>query len=161
MSILLYHLRVPVAVLCLLLVCPASSLNAQEILGGRGALRDPSGGALMPIIKFGIKPPTAMSAPANQPLKIKPPTQSQMDEALRLGYRYLASGRNKNAVAVYQRAVRLDQADAEAHNNLGLAYGQLGRFKDAIRELTTAIRLNPATTKRTITSVLFICGWTS
>src|SRR5687767_12457803 len=135
MGTFLYRLRLLLAVLCLGLLGQATSASAQEILGGAGALRDPSGGALMPIIKFGIKPPTAMSAPSNQPLKIKPPTQSRIDEALRQGYRYLATGENKNAAAVYQRAVRLDQTDAQARNNLGLAYGQLGRFKDAIREL--------------------------
>ncbi len=40
-------------------------------------------------------------------------------------------------------AVRIDPADASAHNNLGLAWQRAGRYEDSAREHREAIRLNP------------------
>ncbi|HVP57448.1 MAG TPA: tetratricopeptide repeat protein, partial [bacterium] len=47
-------------------------------------------------------------------------------------------------VAFLEKAVRLQPMNAEAYNNLGAAYGMLGRPEDAVRTLEHAVQLNPA-----------------
>ena len=48
-----------------------------------------------------------------------------------------------NALIAFKRAVELKPDWAAAHNNLGFAYGSLGKWKDAIDEHKEAIRLKP------------------
>ena len=48
------------------------------------------------------------------------------------------------AIDRFRQAVRLDPASAEAHNNLGSAFGLLGRFDQAIEEFREALRLDPS-----------------
>jgi len=48
-----------------------------------------------------------------------------------------------NGTAAYQEAIRLEPDDAEAHYNLGAAYGGLGRYQEAITAYQEAIRLKP------------------
>ena len=43
----------------------------------------------------------------------------------------------------YQAAIRLDPQYAESYNNLGAAYGDLGRQEQAIQNYARAIQLNP------------------
>ena len=47
------------------------------------------------------------------------------------------------AVTLLQTALRLNPANAEAHNNLGVAYQRMGRYEDAAREHQEALRLFP------------------
>jgi tetratricopeptide (TPR) repeat protein len=47
------------------------------------------------------------------------------------------------AVAHLQESLRLNPADAEAHNNMGGALQRMGRYEDAIAEHAAALRLNP------------------
>jgi tetratricopeptide (TPR) repeat protein len=50
----------------------------------------------------------------------------------------------EKAVSFLERAVELKPANSEAYNNLGTAYGLVGRPQDAIRALEHAAELNPA-----------------
>lgn len=49
----------------------------------------------------------------------------------------------KKIEALYKKAIRLNPRCAEAHNNLGDLYENVGRFDDAIREYETAVQLAP------------------
>ena len=48
-----------------------------------------------------------------------------------------------NGLAAYQEAIRLKPDYAEAHYNLGVAYGELGRYQEEIAAYQEAIRLKP------------------
>ncbi len=50
---------------------------------------------------------------------------------------------NSRAIDTYKQAVRINPDDAEAHYNLGVAYGDSGMYKEAIEEYKQAIRINP------------------
>ena len=50
---------------------------------------------------------------------------------------------NKNEIEDCKQAVRLNPDDAEAHYNLGHAYGKSGMYKEKIEAFKQAIRVNP------------------
>ena len=52
-------------------------------------------------------------------------------------------GRNEEAVAAYNEAVRLDPQHVNAHYHKGNALYNLERYEDAIVAYNEAIRLNP------------------
>ena len=60
-----------------------------------------------------------------------------------LGISYSRTGQLAKGVDSYKRALELDANLAEAHLNLGYAYQQLNRQKDASTEYQTACRLEP------------------
>ena len=49
----------------------------------------------------------------------------------------------EEAEEAFKQAIRIDPDDAEAHYNLGLAYYELGFYKDAIEAFKQAIRIDP------------------
>jgi Flp pilus assembly protein TadD len=53
-------------------------------------------------------------------------------------------GRNAEAAAHFEAAVRLDPSRPTAHFHLAVAYAQLGRFREARAQAEEALRLNPA-----------------
>lgn len=60
-----------------------------------------------------------------------------------LGCLLLQTARPAEALAEFERVLRLDPRHAEAHNNLGRALVQLGRPEEALRHVREAVRLNP------------------
>jgi tetratricopeptide (TPR) repeat protein len=50
---------------------------------------------------------------------------------------------HKEAIESYKQAIRIDPDHVEAHNNLGVAYGELGRYQEAIESYKQAIRIDP------------------
>jgi len=55
-----------------------------------------------------------------------------------------SAGREREAIAEYQAALRIDPDYAEAHNNLGNSLSQIpGRLPEAIAEYQAALRTNP------------------
>jgi tetratricopeptide (TPR) repeat protein len=57
------------------------------------------------------------------------------------GADYYNAGNDYEAVDAYKRAIELDPDYPLAHSNLGIAYGRLERYKDAIVELREALLL--------------------
>jgi Tfp pilus assembly protein PilF len=55
----------------------------------------------------------------------------------------MQGGRADEALATLRRAIELQPADAEAHNNVGIVLLQTGRPQDAIPSLRRAIELKP------------------
>ena len=47
------------------------------------------------------------------------------------------------AVSRYKQAIQANPNNAEAHNNLGIAYGELRRYTEAIAAYKQAIRIKP------------------
>jgi len=63
--------------------------------------------------------------------------------ACRLGTELLASNRNEQAVACFQRALAINPTLVVAHNNLGIALKELGRLDEAIAGYKQALRIDP------------------
>ncbi len=64
-------------------------------------------------------------------------------EHVQAGNDYLDQDQIDEAVAEYEKAVRLAPELAEAHRKLGFAYYQQGQFDEAVAELETATELDP------------------
>jgi tetratricopeptide (TPR) repeat protein len=56
---------------------------------------------------------------------------------------FLRLGRLKQAVASYNRAIRIKPDYARAHNNLGNALSALGQYEEAVASFSTALQLEP------------------
>jgi Flp pilus assembly protein TadD len=54
-----------------------------------------------------------------------------------------AAGRPEEAASRYRESLRLNEADAALHNDLGAMLAKLGRFREAVPEFETALRLDP------------------
>ena len=61
----------------------------------------------------------------------------------RIGYDYMRLGRAREAIAAFQEQFAQDSSSPNDHINLALAYKQLGRYEDAIREYRRAFALQP------------------
>ena len=59
------------------------------------------------------------------------------------GYQSLVAKRKKEALSALTRAIELNPKFAEAYNNRGLAYEELGDIKRAIQDYSKVIDLNP------------------
>ena len=46
-------------------------------------------------------------------------------------------------IDAYKQAIRINPDDADAHYNLGVAYGKLGKYQEAMDAFKQAIRFNP------------------
>lgn len=53
------------------------------------------------------------------------------------------AGRNAEAIAKYEEAIKLYPYDADFHHNLGLAYKKLGKLENAREAYLAALRLSP------------------
>jgi tetratricopeptide (TPR) repeat protein len=71
----------------------------------------------------------------------KSPRKSRPHDSLGLALAHL--GREKEAIAEFQEAIRLDPESAKARNNLGVALAALGRIEEAKASLAAAIRIAP------------------
>lgn len=55
----------------------------------------------------------------------------------------LAEGRVRSAIQRFQQALQLDPRFVEAHNGLGVAFGQQGRYAEAAEAFSAALALSP------------------
>ncbi len=65
-----------------------------------------------------------------------------------LGNLELEAGDLDAAVALYERALRIDDQFASAHHHLGVAYRRMGRLRESVRELRRAWWLEVSPLKR-------------
>lgn len=65
------------------------------------------------------------------------------DAQFELGNTHVQAGRWSEAVAAYQKAIKLDPNYQTAYANLGVAYYQLGEFDRAASQYKKALELNP------------------
>ena len=70
-------------------------------------------------------------------------TPAEAARAYQAGMQALARKEDVNALAAFQRAVKIDASYAEAHYQLGILYGRQSQWKPAIQALQTAIKLTP------------------
>lgn len=61
----------------------------------------------------------------------------------RLGWLYQTTNKDSLAIVAYDQVIALNPEDAEAFNNRGAAYRNLGEYEQAIADLNHAITLNP------------------
>lgn len=59
------------------------------------------------------------------------------------GVELVVKGKYNDAIEAFNKAIRLDPADAVAYNNRGAAYGQMGNHKQQIEDCNKALQLNP------------------
>ncbi len=70
--------------------------------------------------------------------------RNHLGEVLRLwGNDMAAAGRMEDAAAHYRESLRFRQDDAALHSDLGTVLARLGRFREAVPEFETAVRLDP------------------
>lgn len=70
--------------------------------------------------------------------------QEHLGEVLRLwGNDLAAAGRLADATARYRESLRFRERDAELHSDLGTVLAKQGRFREAVPEFETAVRLDP------------------
>ena len=60
-----------------------------------------------------------------------------------LGVALAGRGQVDEAIAHYQKAIKIDPGFAEAHNNFGMLLGHRGRFDEAITHLQRALQIKP------------------
>lgn len=64
------------------------------------------------------------------------------------GVEYEKSGQWNRAIEQYKRAIELTSPNhpdlSTLHTNLGVCYAQIGKIDEAIRELRTALKINPS-----------------
>jgi len=65
------------------------------------------------------------------------------DDYASRGITYALMGRQEQALADFDAAVRLDPMNANAYSNRGLTYSELGRQAEALADYDAAIRLDP------------------
>src|SRR4030095_660582 len=73
-------------------------------------------------------------------------TPSAMDDPVKVlnyGTELLSQGKVDEAIAMYQRALKLNAEDEEVHFNLGYAYAMQGRTEDAIKHYAEALKIFP------------------
>jgi Tfp pilus assembly protein PilF len=102
--------------------------------------------AAMPASTQTRVPITPRAAGERVPPAVTPPAGDAAtgDGRLERALRYQQSGDVENAAAEYRAILRANDANAQAHNNLGLLYQGKGLFEDAVREFSRAIAIDPA-----------------
>jgi tetratricopeptide (TPR) repeat protein len=80
---------------------------------------------------------------AAAPMNTQPGGRRDVQGILADALRHYRAGRIDDAVAHYQRALFLRPDNADAHNNLGLAFAAQGRIDEAVTHYERATVLNP------------------
>lgn len=63
------------------------------------------------------------------------------------GGRLLGEGRQRDAIAAFDKAIRLNPRSAEAYHGRGLAYNETGQNERALKDYDAALALNPKYTE--------------
>ena len=63
-------------------------------------------------------------------------------KALKKGEKYFSENKLREAIIEYRNVIKLEPKDAKARYKLGLAYSQMGQFRDAFSELSKSVDLD-------------------
>jgi hypothetical protein len=96
-------------------------------------------------VEHAIYDPIAANLLIARKLVPSAPAQTRMtaDDYLAQGFAYYRARDYEATIAMSQRALALRGDLAEAYNNIGASYCELGRWSDAVGPLETALRLKP------------------
>jgi hypothetical protein len=84
---------------------------------------------------------TAQAAP--EPTPEAPSARERARQHVREGGRLAQQQRFEEAIGEFERAILLDERNAQAHRGLGISYASLGRAEEAARQYEIYLRLNP------------------
>lgn len=104
-----------------------------------GAIALSAGCAQVPLDRAGSSEAGAKVAPV---YRVQQPAGTAAGQYA-VGRIDLAEGRVDAAIKRFQQALQLDRGFVEAHNGLGVAYGQQGRFAEAAKAFEAALALEP------------------
>ena len=104
-----------------------------------GAIALTAGCAQVPLAKV---EPTAAGPQVAPVYRVQQPAGTAAGQYA-VGRIDLAEGRVDAAIARFRNALQLDRGFVEAHNGLGVAYGQQGRFAEAADAFRAALALTP------------------
>jgi lipoprotein NlpI len=71
----------------------------------------------------------------------------EASDAYEEGVRLLSQGRQRNAIAAFEKAIRLNPRSAEAYHGRGMAYNETGQNERALKDYDAALALNPQYTE--------------
>lgn len=106
---------------------------------GLGAIALTAGCAQVPLAKM---EPASAGAKVAPVYRVQQPAGTAAGQYA-VGRIDLAEGRVDAAITRFRNALQLDRGFVEAHNGLGVAYGQQGRFADAADAFRAALALTP------------------
>lgn len=106
---------------------------------GLGAIALTAGCAQVPLAKM---EPTSAGAKVAPVYRVQQPAGTAAGQYA-VGRIDLAEGRVDAAITRFRNALQLDRGFVEAHNGLGVAYGQQGRFAEAAEAFRAALVLAP------------------
>ena len=66
-----------------------------------------------------------------------------MNNELEIGIKMIKEVNNSEAIVSLQKALNKDPRNPEIHRHLGLAYFNLGHYKEALRHWKTSLELDP------------------
>lgn len=88
--------------------------------------------------------PAAAASPRLAPPGAQAEPSGEQREWLKRALDYQRIGEVEKAIAEYRVLLQANEANAQAHNNLGLLYEGKGLLEDAMREFARAIEIEPA-----------------
>lgn len=85
-----------------------------------------------------------------------------VNEELAIGDKSFAAGRLDQAIDAYRKAVGMAPNSARAHYKLGVALGRTGKYKEAVEQLESAVKMNPSDVRieRTLAGVYEVLNMT-
>src|SRR5215212_8120984 len=81
--------------------------------------------------------------PNTHAVNSSPEAKAEAKRLYKEGVKYALAGLFPQAVAILQRAVKLDPQNADVHYALGHAYFDLKQYRNAIESLKAAVQLDP------------------
>ena len=71
----------------------------------------------------------------------------EASDAYDKGIQFLSEGRQRDAIATFDKAIQLNPRLAEAYHGRGMAYNETGRNEQALKDYDAALALNPQYTE--------------
>lgn len=71
----------------------------------------------------------------------------EASDAYDKGIQFLSEGRQRDAIATFEKAIQLNPRSAEAYHGRGMAYNETGQNEQALKDYDAALALNPQYTE--------------